>query len=159
MLVCRTFLLQDQGHIALPLSIRPSVCLRNHYSYTNLLTRLIFGMKAYLINMHLLISRSRSSAKVKVKCKGYTFQKMAFREHSCFTNTSCSFSNYHSSIKIQPCHLSICCLQMLMEKSSVCCLVFSKNRFNCIKLMEYNSLHFCVVISGICECVWRCVLN
>ena len=34
-------------------------------------------MKAYLINMHLLVPRSRSSAKVKVKYKGYIFQKMA----------------------------------------------------------------------------------
>ena len=28
-------------------------------------------MKAYLINMHLLVPRSRSTAKVKVKYKGY----------------------------------------------------------------------------------------
>ena len=34
-------------------------------------------MKAYLINMHLLVPRSRSSAKVKVKYKGYFSQKMA----------------------------------------------------------------------------------
>ena len=34
-------------------------------------------MKAYLIDMHLLVPRSRSSAKVKVKYKGYIYQKMA----------------------------------------------------------------------------------
>ena len=34
-------------------------------------------MKAYVINMHLLVPRSRSSAKVKVKYKGYISQKMA----------------------------------------------------------------------------------
>ena len=34
-------------------------------------------MKAYLIIMHLLVPRSRSSAKVKVKYKGYIPQKMA----------------------------------------------------------------------------------
>ena len=34
-------------------------------------------MKAYLINMHLLVPRSRSSAKVKVKYKGYISPKMA----------------------------------------------------------------------------------
>ena len=34
-------------------------------------------MKAYLINMHLLVPISRSSAKVKVKYKGYISQKMA----------------------------------------------------------------------------------
>ena len=34
-------------------------------------------MKAYLINMHLLVPRSRSSAKIKVKYKGYISQKMA----------------------------------------------------------------------------------
>ena len=32
-------------------------------------------MKAYLINMHLLVPTSRSSAKVKVKYKGYISQK------------------------------------------------------------------------------------
>ena len=34
-------------------------------------------MKAYLINIHLLVPRSRSSPKVKVKYKGYISQKMA----------------------------------------------------------------------------------
>ena len=34
-------------------------------------------MKAYLINMHMLLPRSRSSAKVKVKYKGFISQKMA----------------------------------------------------------------------------------
>ena len=34
-------------------------------------------MKAHLINMYLLVPRSRSSAKVKVKYKGYICQKMA----------------------------------------------------------------------------------
>ena len=37
----------------------------------------MFDMKAYLMNMHQLVSRSRSSAKVKVKYKGYISQKMA----------------------------------------------------------------------------------
>ena len=50
----------------------------------------MFGMKAYLINMHLLVPRSRSSAKVKVKYKGYISQKMAvlaafvFHKHVLF---------------------------------------------------------------------------
>ena len=49
-------------------------------------------MKAYLINMHLLVPRSRSSAKVKVKYKGYISQKMAisgafvFHKHIVFHN-------------------------------------------------------------------------
>ena len=34
-------------------------------------------MKTYLINMDLLVLRSRSTAKVKVKYKGYISQKMA----------------------------------------------------------------------------------
>ena len=46
-------------------------------------------MKAHLINTHLLVSRS--SAKVKVKYKGYISQKIAVWGHSCFTNTSCFF--------------------------------------------------------------------
>ena len=47
-------------------------------------------MKAYLINMHLLVPRSKSSAKVKVKYKGYISQKMAvsgafvFHKHILF---------------------------------------------------------------------------
>ena len=55
-----------------------------------ILTRLIFGMKAYLINMHLLVPRSRSSAKVKVRYKGYIPQKMTvsgafvFHKHILF---------------------------------------------------------------------------
>ena len=75
------------GHIVLPLSVCPSICLSaqtqcenltfSHYSLFNLLTRLIFGMKAYRINSHLLVPGSRSSAKVKVKYKGYVSQKMA----------------------------------------------------------------------------------
>ena len=48
-------------------------------------------MKAYLFNMHLLVPRSRLSAKVKVKYKGYISQKWSFWGHSCFTNTSCLF--------------------------------------------------------------------
>ena len=47
-------------------------------------------MKAHLINMHLQVPRSRSSAKVKVKYKGYISQKMAvsgafvFHKHILF---------------------------------------------------------------------------
>ena len=43
-------------------------------------------MKAYLINMHLLVPRSRSSAKVKVKYKGYISQKMAVSGAFMFLN-------------------------------------------------------------------------
>ena len=41
-------------------------------------------MKAYLVNMHLQVPRSRSSTKVKVKYKGYISQKMAFLEAFMF---------------------------------------------------------------------------
>ena len=73
--------------------VRLSVCTNltfSHYSLTNLLTRLIFGMKAHLINTHLLVSRSRSSAKVKIEYKGYISQKIAvwgafvFHKHILF---------------------------------------------------------------------------
>ena len=37
---------------------------------------LIFVMKAHLIDTHLLVPRSRSSAKVKVKYQGRVSQKM-----------------------------------------------------------------------------------
>ena len=68
------------------LSVRLSVCLSaqtlhknltfSHYSYTNLVTRLIFGTKAHLIDTYLQAPRSRSSAKVKVKYQGHVSQKM-----------------------------------------------------------------------------------
>ena len=47
-------------------------------------------MKTHLINMHLLLPRSRSSAKIMVKYKGYISQKMAvsgafvFHKHILF---------------------------------------------------------------------------
>ena len=64
-------------------------------------------MKAYLINMHLLVPRSRSSAKVKVKCKGYISQKMAvsgafvFHKHIFFF---CERSNLVKLCHIQYSH-------------------------------------------------------
>ena len=45
---------------------------------TNLVTRPIFGMKAHLIDTHLLVQRSRSSAEVKVKYQGHISLKIAF---------------------------------------------------------------------------------
>ena len=54
-------------------------------------------MKTYLINMHLLVPRSRSSAKAKVKYKVTFLKKRPFRGHSCFTNTSC-FLRLHFQI-------------------------------------------------------------
>ena len=49
-------------------------------------------MKAHLINTHLLVPRSRSSAKVKVKYQGHVSQKMGvsgalvFHKHILFGN-------------------------------------------------------------------------
>ena len=60
-------------------------------------------MKAYLINMHLLVPRSRSSAKVKVKYKGYISQKMAvsgafmFHKHILFVAEN--FYNHQKKTK------------------------------------------------------------
>ena len=51
-------------------------------------------MKAHLINTHLLVPRSRSPAKVKVKYKGYISQEMAvlgafvFYKHILFSSSS-----------------------------------------------------------------------
>ena len=48
-------------------------------------------MKAYLIKMHLLVPRSKSSGKVKVKYKDYISQKVAvsgafmFHKHILFS--------------------------------------------------------------------------
>ena len=58
-------------------------------------------MKAYLINMHLLVPRSRSSAKVSVKFKGYISQKMAVSQTHLVKNVYClslkDFSNFKSN--------------------------------------------------------------
>ena len=62
-------------------------------------------MEAYVINMHLLVPRSRSSAKVKVKYKGYNFQKIAvsgafiFHKHILFHITFLLDSNFLSNPK------------------------------------------------------------
>ena len=68
-------------------------------------------MKAYLINMHLLVPSSGSSTKVKVKYKGYIFQKMAvsgafvFHKHILFFPLSAvkrpSDSNHEESVKVK----------------------------------------------------------
>ena len=56
-------------------------------------------MKAHLINMHLLVPRSRSSAKVKLKYKGNISQKMAvlgvfvFHKHILFKFVICKCLN------------------------------------------------------------------
>ena len=41
----------------------------------NVVKRLIFGMKAHFIDTHILVPRSRLSAKVKVKYQGHVSQK------------------------------------------------------------------------------------
>ena len=46
-------------------------------------------MKAYFINTHLLVPRSWSSAKVKVKYQGHVSQTVGVVGALCFTNTSC----------------------------------------------------------------------
>ena len=66
-------------------SVRPPVCLSN-----NLVTKLIFGMKAHLIDTHLLVPRPKSSPKVKVKYQGCVSQNMGllgalvFHKHILF---------------------------------------------------------------------------
>ena len=61
-------------------------------------------MKAYLINMHLLLPRSRSSAKVKVKYKDYISQKMAisgafvFHKHILFLFTVLASTNISTKL-------------------------------------------------------------
>ena len=76
-------------------------------------------MKAYLINMHLLVPRLRSSAKVKVKYKGYISQKMAvsgafvFHKHILFSIMSLSdamfkiFPVYFQYVNEQAGHVKI----------------------------------------------------
>ena len=46
-------------------------------------------MKAHLIDTHLLVPRSRSSAKVRVKYQGHVSQKMSVSGALVFTNTTC----------------------------------------------------------------------
>ena len=79
--------------------VHPSVCLHKLNMKTKyfpitpkpLVIKLIFGMKAHLINTHLLVPRS--SAKVKVKYQGHVSQKMgvwgAFVFHKHILSPSC----------------------------------------------------------------------
>ena len=69
-------------------------------------------MKAHLIDTHLLVPRSRSSAKVKVKCKGYISQKVAvlrafvFHKHIMFHNVCyaiCIFKFFNRHISVVVC--------------------------------------------------------
>ena len=63
-------------------------------------------MKAHLIDTHLLVPRSRSSAKVKVKYKGYISQKTAvsgafvFHKHILFN--SIQYNSKFNSIPHNP---------------------------------------------------------
>ena len=74
-------------------SVRLSVCLLKtspvnltfSYNFHAIqVTMLIFGMKTHLINTHLLLSRSRSSAEVKVEYQSYISQKMVVSEALMF---------------------------------------------------------------------------
>ena len=67
----------------------------------------MFGMKAYLINMQLLVLRSRSSAKVKVKYNGYISQKVAVSGAFVF--------HKHIILKFCQVHFSKTILAMVMK--------------------------------------------
>ena len=68
-------------------------------------------MKAHLIDTHLLVPRSRSCAKVKVKYQGHVSQKigvlgaLVFHKHILFSNLKLLSANSFSS-----------------EESEICCL-------------------------------------
>ena len=67
---------------------------------------LIFGMKAHLIDTHLLVPRSRSSAKVKVKYQGHVSQKMGvsgalvFHKHILFIYVFLQFDALSSKKRV-----------------------------------------------------------
>ena len=96
-------------------------------------------MKAYLINMHLLVPRSRSSAKVKVKYKSYISQKMAiseafvFRKHNLFPFPTMFFillkhilfGLEHVKSDIWTFALNLCSLWRLIRNNTVWFMLFS----------------------------------
>ena len=57
-------------------------------------TMLIFGMKAHLINTHLLVPRSRSSAKVKIEYQSYISQKNGRFGGITVSQTHLVYTNY-----------------------------------------------------------------
>ena len=65
-------------------------------------------MKAYLINIHLLVPWSRSSAKFKVKYKGYISQKMAISGGIGVSQTHlvqfCRHVHTFTSLNVEDCH-------------------------------------------------------
>ena len=62
-------------------------------------------MKAYLINMHLLVPRSRSCTKVKVKYKGYISEKKAVSAAFVFHKHILLYFNFMN----EPCYLKKDC--------------------------------------------------
>ena len=70
-------------------------------------------MKAYLINMHLLVPRSRSSARSRSNINVTFLKKWPFRGHSCFTNTSCFFLNTENTYGRCSILLAQCYTQLL----------------------------------------------
>ena len=72
-----------------------SACFQHFYApvlkdWVHIVLLVIYGMKAHLINTHLLLPKSRSSAKVKVRYQGHFSQKMTvlgalvFQKHILF---------------------------------------------------------------------------
>ena len=95
------------------------------------LTRLIFGMKAYLTNIHLLVPRSRSSAKVKVKYTGYISQEMAISEAFMFHKHDLVQLEFILLSRVYLISLIVICVKRHCGKRRKCWLpTFSSGRVN-----------------------------
>ena len=90
-------------------------------------------MKAYLINMHLLVPRSRSPAKVKIKYKGYISQKVAISGAFVFHKYILVFFVFffRHMLKIDavlltyPDHLHLGALPYLVGKCGLSCAIYA----------------------------------
>ena len=76
---------------------------------------LIFGMKAHLIDTHVLVLRSRSSAKVKVKYQGHVSQKMGILGGISVSQTNFALFPVHFGLKV--CSAIFRCLHNIPKKT------------------------------------------
>ena len=105
-------------------------------------------MKAYLINMHQLVPRSRSSAKVKVKYKGYISQKMSvsgafmFHKHILLSLCPVMGSFWEHIVFAMSVCMSICVLYCWCAKKLGVKFLFNlrNNRF---AVLQHHSTRIC----------------
>ena len=119
-------------------------------------------MKAYLINMHLLVPRSRSSAKVKVKYKGYISQKMAvsgafvFHKHILFHLAKEMVTTFLEPERTLYCHLESPPLIYFVNLYKIATFIF---QYKTSLGKGRAFLRFCLVHHRLADSIQQCCVN